>query len=464
MGQVEPYRAVIIGAGQAGKPLALELAHAGWMTALVEREHIGGTCINVGCTPTKTMVASARVAYLAGRGADYGVRSEGVTVDMARVRERKRAIVESFRGGGQRRLERTDNLTLLFGEASFTAPRELEVRMNVGGTRRLAADVVIVDTGCRPARPPLAGLEAVPSLDSTSVMELGDVPRHLLVIGGGYIGLEFGQMFRRFGADVSIVQRPAQLVEREDADVADELTRILRGDGIEVLLGAEALRVGRVGDDSIELVVRTRGGERRLIGSHLLVAAGRVPNTERLNLAAAGVEANPRGYIRVNERLETSAPGVFATGDVNGGPAFTHIAYDDYRVLRENLLRGGAATTRDRLVPYAVFVDPELARVGLSERDARERGLDVRVAKMPMSWVARALEMDETHGFMKAVVDARSKLILGYTVLGVGGGELMAVVQMAMMGRLPYPVLKDAIFVHPTMAESLNNLFAQLDA
>jgi pyruvate/2-oxoglutarate dehydrogenase complex dihydrolipoamide dehydrogenase (E3) component len=295
-------------------------------------------------------------------------------------------------------------------------------------------------------------------------MELDRVPGHLLVMGGGYVGLEFGQMYCRFGSRVTIVERAPQLLGREDPDVAEAVAALLREDGIEVLLQSEVLGARRADGTDIELRVRTPDGERTLTGSHLLAAAGRAPNTERLNLAAAGVETDRRGYIKVDERLATTAPGVYALGDVNGGPAFTHISYDDFRIIRTNLLEGGNATTTGRLVPYTVFIDPQLGRIGLTEQEARERGYTVRVATMPMDYVARALEMDEPRGLMKAVVDADSCQILGAAVLGIEGGEVMAMLQIAMMGQVPYPRLREAVFAHPTLAESLNNLFARLDA
>jgi pyruvate/2-oxoglutarate dehydrogenase complex dihydrolipoamide dehydrogenase (E3) component len=457
------YDAIVLGSGQAGGPLAGALAKAGRKTALVERVHVGGTCINEGCTPTKTMVASARVAYLARRGADYGVRTGPVEVDLARVRQRKRDIVASFRKGSERRLAEA-GVELIAGEGRFTGPHTLEVHLNDGrGTQTLTAPLVVINTGARPSRPPLPGLDGVPTLDSTSIMELDRVPDHLLVLGGGYIGLEFGQMFRRFGARVTVAQRGERLLSREDPDVADLLAQILREDGVEVLLNADAVRAGRGPGGAVELVVRTPEGERTLAGSHLLVAAGRTPNTDRLGLAEAGVETDRRGFVTVNERLETSAPGVYAAGDVKGGPAFTHISYDDYRILRKNLLEGGHATTTGRLVPYTVFTDPQLGRVGLGEQEARAQGLAVRVARMPMSYVARALELDESRGMMKAVVDAKTDQILGFAVLGIEGGEVMAMVELAMMGRLPYTALRDGIFAHPTLAEGLNNLFANLE-
>jgi pyruvate/2-oxoglutarate dehydrogenase complex dihydrolipoamide dehydrogenase (E3) component len=458
MANRENYDAIVIGTGQGGKPLSIALANAGWKTAVIERLHVGGTCVNVGCTPTKTMVASARVAFLARRAADYGVHTSVVSVNLAEVRRRKQSIVDSFRNGGRRAIENTKNLDLHFGEASFTGPQSIAVKMNDGETRHLAAKKIFINTGCRPADPRVDGLDQIAVLDSTSIMELDELPEHLLVLGGGYVGLEFGQMFRRFGSRVTIVQRAPQLLGREDPDVADEVATILREDGVEVLLNTEAARVEKSGDGEIRLTARTPEGERTLSGSHLLAAAGRVPNTETLNLSSAGIETDKNGFINANDRLETGAPGVYAIGDVKGGPQFTHISYDDYRIIRTNLIEGGNATINDRFVPYTVFIDPQLGRVGLSESEARARGLNIRVAKMPMSYVARALEVSESRGFMKAVIDADTKQILGCAVLGVEGGEIMSMIQIAMMGKLPYTVLKDGIFAHPTLAESLNNL------
>jgi len=460
---IEKFDALIIGSGQAGKPLALDLGKAGLKTAIIEKEHVGGTCVNVGCTPTKTMVASGRVAYLARRGADYGVQAGPIKVDMTKVRQRKRAIVESFRNGGQSRLENTTNVTLIFGEAGFTGTKTVEVKLNSGGVRQLTADKIFINTGGRPEKPAIEGLERVPYLDSTSIMELETLPEHLIVLGGGYIGLEFGQMFRRFGSQVTIVQRGKQLLAREDDDVAEEVAKIMREDGINIMLETAALGVEKSAEGKINLTVRTKTGEQTLTGSHLLVSAGRVPNTDRLNLSAAGVEVDKKGFIKVNDRLETNVPGIYALGDVKGGPAFTHISYDDYRLIRSNLLENRNATSNNRFVPNTVFIDPQLGRVGMTEAEARAKGLNIRVAKIPMTWVARALEMDESRGFMKAIVDAGTKQILGCAVLGIEGGELMSMLQIAMMGKIPYPVLREAIFAHPTLAEGLNTLFMMLE-
>ncbi len=457
------YDAIVIGAGQAGGPLSTALAQAGKKTAIIERVHVGGTCINEGCTPTKTMVASGRVAYLARRADDYGVQTGPVSVDMTVVRKRKRNIVESFRTGSQRRIVSAEGVDLLMGEARFIEPKVMEVHLNTGEIHTLTANTIFINAGARPSIPPINGIENVPTLNSTSIMELDSVPEHLLVFGGSYIALEFGQMFRRFGSRVTIIQRSAHLLSREDTDIADEVANILREDGVEILLETSALHVAQNSNGSIEMAVRTAGGERTLTGSHLLIAAGRVPNTDWLNLEATGVQTDKRGFIQVNERLETNVPGVYALGDVKGGPAFTHISYDDFRIIRTNLLEHGSASIHDRLVPYTVFIDPQLGRIGLSESEARASGRAIRVAKMPMNYVARALEIDESRGFMKAVVDAESGQILGAAVLGIEGGEIMAMLEIAMMGKLPYTVLRDAVFAHPTLAESLNNLFTMFD-
>jgi pyruvate/2-oxoglutarate dehydrogenase complex dihydrolipoamide dehydrogenase (E3) component len=456
------YDAVVIGAGQAGVPLATTLAKAGRKTALVEREHVGGTCINEGCTPTKTMVASAKVAYFDRRSEDYGVSNGQVAVDMIRVRQRKRDIVESFRSGGEKRLADA-GVELIRGEARFSGPRELDVTLNGGETVQLSADNIFINVGARPANPPVEGLDSVPKLNSTTIMELDEVPDHLLVLGGSYVGLEFAQMFRRFGSRVTVVQRGKQLMSREDTDVAEAVAEIMRQDGIEVLLSTQTQGAEQGNDGKIRLRVSTPEGERTLEGSHLLVAAGRPPNTDRLNLDAAGIETDKRGQIKVNERLETNVEGVYALGDVKGGPAFTHISYDDFRIVRTNLLEGGNATITDRKVPYTVFIDPQLGRAGLSEQEAREQGLNIRVAKIPMSYVARAIEVDETRGFMKAVVDPDTGQILGCAILGVEGGEIAAMLQIAMMGGVPYTTLRDTVFSHPTLSESLNTLFAAVE-
>jgi pyruvate/2-oxoglutarate dehydrogenase complex dihydrolipoamide dehydrogenase (E3) component len=431
-------------------------------TALIERIHVGGTCVNEGCTPTKTMVASGRVAYLARRAADYGVHTGPISIDLQKVRERKRNIVDSFRNGSQGRIEKTANLELIFGEASFSGPKTVNVRLQDGSERSVSAQRIFINAGTRAGRPKLDGLDAVPFLDNISIMELAAVPDRLLILGGGYIGLEFGQLFRRFGSRVTIIQSANQLLTGEDPDVADEVKNILHQDGIEIVLNAKATRVDQSSGE-ILLQIQSSGNSKTLAGSHLLVATGRVPNSDTLNLRAAGIRTDEHGFIEVNDRLETTAEGIYALGDIKGGPAFTHISYDDFRIIRANLIEKKSASTKGRQVPYCLFIDPQLGRVGLTESEARAQGRKIHVAKLPMTSVARALEVDETRGFMKAIVDADSNQILGAAVLGIEGGEIMSVLETAMMGKLPYTALRDATYAHPTLSESLNNLFMAMD-
>lgn len=463
MAKIHTYDAIIIGAGQGGTPLATALAREGWRTALVEGKHVGGTCVNEGCTPTKTMVASARAAYMGRRASDYGVSTGKVAIDMEKVRQRKRDMVNSFRRGSENRIRDTENLDLFMGRARFTDRHSISITMNSGEEKRLKAERIFLNTGTRPRIPELEGIEDVPYLTSTTVMELDTLPGHLLIIGGGYIGLEFGQMFRRFGSDVTIIHRGPQLLMREDPDIAEEVLDIVREDGIEVLLNTTPISAKVFRGSWVELTLKGDNGEKTVAGSHLLLAAGRLPNTNSLDLYTAGVDLDKRGFIRVNERLETSVPGIYALGDVKGGPAFTHISYDDYRILYANLVKNKRRSMKNRPVPYTVFIDPQLGRIGLSETEAQSLGIRYQVAKMPMNWVARALEVDESRGVMKALVDPETAQILGAAVLGIEGGELMAMLQIAMMGKVPYTALRDAVFSHPTLAESLNNLFGTVE-
>jgi pyruvate/2-oxoglutarate dehydrogenase complex dihydrolipoamide dehydrogenase (E3) component len=460
MADLERLDAVVIGTGQGGKPLAEALAEAGWRVAIIERDRVGGTCIVRGCTPTKTMLASARVAHLARRARDFGVLTESVTVDLAAVRRRKRDIVDSWSTGNERSLQRHETLELIRGAAKFVGPRTVEVALSHGGKRMLTGEHVFINVGARNRVPSVPGLDSVDYLDSTSVMELGSVPDHLIVLGGGFTGLELGQMFRRFGASVTVVER-SRLVSREDEDVSKALEDILRGEGIDVVTGAEARSVA-ASDGRVAVTVSVAGKERVIRGTHLLVATGVVPNTEALDLQSAGIDVSEDGSIAVDDRCQTSAEGVWALGDVTGAPPFTHVSYDDYRVIRRNLLEGGNASRAERLVPYVLFTDPQLGRVGMSEREAKRSGRRFRVAKLPMRKVARAIETDETRGFMKALVDADTGAILGGAILGVEGGEVVTVLQMAMMGGLPWTALRDAVIAHPTLSESLNNLFMTL--
>ncbi len=468
MPQATHYDVIVIGTSQGGRLLPIAFAQAGRKVALVERDHLGGTCVNVGCTPTKTMVASARVAHLARRGADYGVRTGPISVDLPTVRERKQAIVEGARSGFTTRITAaqaaTDGLELLLGEAHFVGPETLEVQLTNGETQQITAPLIFLDVGLRPEQLTITGVEHVPVLDSTSIMELDTLPDHLIIIGSGYIGLEFGQMFRRFGSQVTLIQRNPRLLMGEDDDVSEGVAEILREEGITILTNTTPLQVEQQSDGRISLTIRTPDGDQQLVGSHVLAAVGRVPNTDALTPEAAGIELDGEGHILVNEQLETTAPGIYALGDVKGGPGFTHVTYDDFRILRSNLLEHGHASTQDRLVPYTIFIDPQLGRVGLSESQARTQGRDIRVAKLPMSAVPRALETGESRGFMKAIVDADTQQILGCAILGAEGGEIMTTIQVAMMGKLPYTALRDGIFTHPTLAEGLNALFATLDS
>ena len=457
----ETYDLIVIGAGQGGDPLARSFAKAGKTVALVERLELGGTCVNRGCTPTKTMAASARVAYLARRGADYGVDTGPVTVDMAKIRERKRDIVKEFREGTEKKIATIDGLTLIYGDATFTGPKMVEVAPNGGGDpRTLSAPLVVINTGARATVPPIEGLDTVEYLDSTSIMEVGAVPEHLMVLGGSYIALEFGQMFQRFGSRVTILEKSEHLLGHEDADVAEAMQKILVEDGLQIHTGVNAAKVEKSADGGVTV---TLDDGKVVTGSHLMVAVGRTPNSDGLGLDAAGVDVDDKGLITVSATLETSQPGVYVIGDIKGGPQFTHISYDDFRILEANLLKDGHRTTQDRQVPYTVFTDPQLGRVGMTESEAKKAGKNIKVATLPMTEAARALETDETRGLMKAVVDADSGQILGAAVIGTEGGETMAVLEVAMMGGLPYTALRDATLAHPTWAESLNNLFMTLD-
>jgi pyruvate/2-oxoglutarate dehydrogenase complex dihydrolipoamide dehydrogenase (E3) component len=446
------YDAIVIGSGQAGNPLSHRLADEGWKVALVEKAQLGGTCINTGCTPTKTMVASAQVAHYARNAARWGVRVAGMSVDLEKVVERKNKVVESFRSGQQGRVDRRPNLTLHRGHARFLAPRRLQV-----GDQVLEGERIFINTGTRTDMPRLDGLAEVPYLTNASLMELREVPEHLLVLGGGYIGLEFGQMFHRFGSRVTVVHRGAHILGREDNDVADELQKILEGEGIRFVLEAQTSRVAKK-EGKIALSFTVNGHPQTVTGSHLLVATGRRPNTDELGLEKAGIETDERGYIRVDNRLKTNVPNHWALGDVKGGPAFTHISYNDFQIVSANLLEKKSWTTDDRPVPYCVFTDPQLGRVGMTEEEARASGRKVKVGKYPMAYVARAIERDETAGFMKVVVDGESDRILGAAILGSEGGELVQVLGALMLANAPYTVLKGAVFIHPTLAEGFFGL------
>jgi pyruvate/2-oxoglutarate dehydrogenase complex dihydrolipoamide dehydrogenase (E3) component len=428
------------------------LADRGWSVALIEKDHLGGTCINTGCTPTKTMVASAQVAHYARNADKWGVRVSEVSVDLRSVVARKDRIVDQWRSGLKKKIEERKTLRLYHGQARLIGPHKVRV-----GEEVLESDRIFIDTGARPDVPRLEGLDKIQFLDNASVMQLRELPEHLIVLGGGYVGLEFGQMFRRFGSSVTVIQRGSQILPREDADVAESLQKALEGEGVRFVLDATARRVEKQ-DGGVTLTVELQKSTEIVRGSHLLVATGRRPNTEDLGLADAGVETDSHGFVHVNNKLETNVPGVWALGDVKGGPAFTHISFNDYQIVYANLIEGKSLTTDHRPVPYAVFTDPQLGRVGLTEKEARATGRRLKIGKIPTAWVARAIERDETAGLMKLLVDADTDQILGAAILATEGGELVQILYAVMLARAPYTLLKGAVYIHPTLAEGFWSL------
>ena len=459
MSRPEQFETLILGSGQGGKLLAWHMAQAGRRTAVVERRWVGGSCPNIACMPSKNEVWSARVGHLVRHAARFGTVTGSVATDMAKVRQRKRAMVDrevalhlqNYKASGAE---------LIIGEGRFVAPKTLEVRLNDGSVRVLAGDQVFLNIGTHAAVPSVPGLEDARPLTHIEVLELDRLPAHLIVLGGGYVGLEMAQAFRRFGSRVTVIHDGSRLLTREDPDIADEIQRLLSGEGIRFLVAAKTLKVdGRSGEE-VGVVVRASGAETKIEGSDILVATGRVPNTSGIGLEDAGVELDARGYIRVNERLETTAPDVWAIGESAGSPHFTHVSVDDFRIITDNLA-GGKRSTRDRLVPYCLFTDPPLARVGLSETEAQRQGVVARVARLPMSAVLRTQTIDETQGFMKVLVGSDDR-ILGFTMIGSEAGEVMSLVQTAMLANLAYPVLRDAVLAHLTIAEGLGLLLANV--
>jgi pyruvate/2-oxoglutarate dehydrogenase complex dihydrolipoamide dehydrogenase (E3) component len=456
---MKTYDAIVIGSGQAGGPLAKKLALAGKKTALIERKYVGGTCVNDGCTPTKTMVGSAKAAYMAANSGHLGINIKTYKVDMKQIKKRKDDIVSLFRNGSQKGLKATKGLDLIFGEASFTGSKTIVVKENNGREIEMGADLIFMNTGCSPIIPDIDGIKDIDYLTSTSILELEKVPDHLLVIGGNYIGLEFGQMFRRFGSKVTVIERSGRIVSHEDEDISVELTSILEAENIKIIANAQATKFKKTPKGNISATIKAGDKEQKIKCSHVLIAIGRSPNTKVLNLDKTGVKTDDRGFIKVDDKLETNVKGIYALGDVKGGPAFTHISYNDYTIVFRNLIEGTNYTTDDRPIPYCMVTDPQLGRVGLSETEARAQKLNIKVAKLPMAHVARAIETGDTRGFMKAVVDAKTKKILGVAVLGQEGGEIMTVLQMAMEGGITYDRIRYCVFAHPLYSESLNNLF-----
>jgi len=457
------FDAIIIGSGQAGVPLAKKLAQAGKKTAIIEKGNIGGTCINVGCTPTKAMVASARAVYQAKKASELGIEITDVKVNLKKIKNRKDEIVETFRASAQKGLETTKGLTVFHGEAKFSASKELTITTSAGKEEKVTADWIFINTGATTVVPDIEGLSEIDFLTSTTIQDLEEVPEHLVVVGGNYIGLEFGQMFRRFGSQVTILEKSNRIMGREDEDISNEISEIFKGEEIEILTNTEIAEIKEEKKNKLILNVKSKGKNHKITCSHVLIATGRKPQTEKLGLELAGVKTDDKGNIIVSEKLETNVKGIFALGDVKGGPAFTHIAYNDYTIVYRNLIENTNYTISDRPVPYCMFTDPQLGRIGLSENEAKEKGLNYKVAKMPMSQVARAIETNETLGMMKAVVDVDTKKILGASILASEGGEIMSVLEMAIEGGITYDRIRYCVFAHPTYSESLNNLFMKIE-
>jgi pyruvate/2-oxoglutarate dehydrogenase complex dihydrolipoamide dehydrogenase (E3) component len=458
---MEKYKAIIIGSGQGGTPLARRLAQAGWKTMLIEKRWIGGTCVNDGCTPTKAMIASAQLNYKVSHAMEWGVEVKESILHAEKVVSRKDEIVQSFRRGSQQRLEKQENLTVIFGEASFSGEKQITVSLHDGSVKAYSAEYVFINTGGRPAVPSLKGIHDIPFLTSTTLLDVKKIPEHLFIVGGGYVALEFGQMYRRFGSEITIIEHHDRLLPKEDADIAASVQDVLEKEGISIYTKSN-VKAFTGSENQIKVLTEVNGDERTFDCSHVLMATGRTPNTEALHLSASKISVDEKGYIKVDDRLQTTCPGVYALGDVKGGPAFTHISYHDYVILAKNLLQGADERTTARMVPYCMYTDPQLGRIGVTEQEARARGMDIQIAKMPMSYVARAIETGDTRGLMKAVIHKDSQKILGVAIHGAEGGEVMSLLQMAMMGNLPYPLLRDAIFAHPSYAEALNNLFADV--
>jgi pyruvate/2-oxoglutarate dehydrogenase complex dihydrolipoamide dehydrogenase (E3) component len=446
------FDAIVIGSGQAGNPLSQRLADRGWSVALIERDQLGGTCVNTGCTPTKTMVASAQVAHYARNAQRWGVRTGEVSADLAAVIARKDRVVDQWRSGVEKNVGKRKTLHLFRGHGRFVGDHRICV-----GDEVLESDHIFIDTGTRAAIPPMRGLDEVDFLTNATVMQLSELPQHLLVLGGGYIGLEFGQMFRRFGSRVTIVHRGKQILPREDADVAEELQKALEAEGIRFVLGANTSAVEKQ-HGQIRLRLETAGGSKEVEGTHLLIATGRRPNTDDLGLETTSIAMTPGGFIQVNGKLETTVPGVWALGDVKGGPAFTHISFNDFQIVYGNLTEGKNLSKDNRLVPYSVFTDPQLGRVGMTEKEARASGRKLKIGKIPVAHVARAIERDETAGLMKVVVDGETDKILGAAILSAEGGELVQIIEFVMLSGSPYALLRGAIYIHPTLAEGFWSL------
>ncbi len=462
MSEIERFDVLVFGSGTGGKLTAWTSASEGLRTAVVERRLIGGSCPNIACLPTKNVIHSAKVADFVRHDRDFGSGTAPASIEMAEVRARKRRMVDGL-VSMHMDMYKESGAELIFGEGSFVGPKTIQVQLTNGGVRILYGDRVFLNLGTHAAIPDIPGLRAAKPLTHVETLELDRLPSHLIVLGGGYVGLEFAQAFVRFGSLVTVLERGPQLLPREDKDIADVLLEFLHLDGVDVRLNVEVAQVEGSSGDSVRMTLATSAGTSVLEGSDILVATGRIPNTQNIGLDKTGVALDDHRYIQVNERLETTAPSIWALGECAGSPQFTHISEDDFRIVQANL-HGGSRNTRDRLVPFCLFNDPEIARVGLNENEAVAAGRPYRVAKLPMEAVLRARTLSETRGFMKALVSRNSDEILGFTVVGPHAGEIMAVVQTAMMGKLPYTALRDAVFTHPTMAEGLGPLFGRVPA
>lgn len=456
---MERFDAIIIGSGQAGNPLAKRLSKDGKRVAIVESAYIGGTCINYGCTPTKTLVGLAKNIAQARKASDYGIVLNNNVPDYKLINQRKNQVVSHYREGLENTLIKDPNISVYHGKGKFSAYKQVSVQLADLSSKLITADWIFINTGARPHIPDIDGLQSVSFLTSETILDLEYLPEHLIIAGGGYVALEFAQIFARMGSQVTIIEKSSRLVPKEDEDVGLEITRILETEGVRIIMDASIKRVVTAVDNTVEVEILSRQQSYKLRGSDLFIATGRTPNTEDLDLPQTGIKVDTKGFIPVNDYLETTQQGIYALGDVKGGPAFTHVSYNDYIVVAENLLNKKISSIRNRLIPYCVFIDPELGRVGLTEKEAAEMDLDFSVAKMKTSLIARAVETGETSGFIKAIIDNKTKRIIGVAVICPNGGELMSLLQIAMIGGLTYEQLRDTMFAHPTYAEAINNLF-----
>lgn len=455
------YDAIIIGTGQAGNPLAKYLASKGLKVAIIEkeRESVGGTCVNWGCTPTKTLYASARVSHIVNRSKEYGIHTNSVEVNFQEVMNRKNDVVKIWHDGSVNGLSNNKNIDLLFGEGSFVNKKTVQVKLLTGEKITIESERIFINTGARAKILQIPSLDSIDYLDNRKILSLTTLPKHLVIIGGGYIASEFGQMFCRFGSKVTIIVRGDRLLSREDPDISQAVGEIFEQEGIQVFYHSSVREIKKLANESYSFIIDQSGQQKEIQGTHLLMAIGRVPNSGMLNLASAGIKSDAKGFIQTNEKLETNVEGIYALGDVKGGPAFTHISYDDFRIVRDNLYEGKKRIVNDRSVPNTVFIDPQLGSVGLNETEAKKQNIPYDFYKMNMSSIARAFEMSEDKGFLKVLVNPQDQTILGATVFGFEGGEIMAMLQIAMESKMTIEKLKDDVFAHPTLAEGFNNLF-----